>query len=138
MMWKMLLHLHVNQNPMMMTQQSKHTGIFWMAQHMFWLRNKKNYFHVGTIIWGPTDLLGSLLHTFKCTPDYIFHGSNSRLPKCITDEKADNICLEWHQNGSDKLTVCPRISDLLEVGDILSVQNVEQSHLHNTDTSFVV
>ena len=26
---------------------------FWVPQHMFWLRNKKNNFQVHTLIWGP-------------------------------------------------------------------------------------
>ena len=53
-------------------------GSFEYPQHMFWLRNMKNYFLVGTLIWRPdisnafgekTDDLGYCSKTLLCVFD---------------------------------------------------------------------
>ena len=37
-------------------------GCFEYPQHIFWLRNKKNNFHLRTLIWGPVSIFSNTLH----------------------------------------------------------------------------
>ena len=41
-------------------EPSHRDGSFEYPQHMFWLRNKKNNFHLRTLIWGPVILFNNV------------------------------------------------------------------------------